>query len=98
MADTRAAIYLPPGPEGDRWIPACLAYVERQGYRLTSVVRDWDTVQKLLDTRAVDVLVVTLKNHPPADRIPRIEYVEDETTAAAPQQRRPQRVRQHDEG
>jgi len=65
-------------------------YVQRNAYRLVSVVRDWDNISAMIVNRDVDVVVAISKDHPPADRIPRLEYVEEEEgPAPGSSQRRP---------
>ncbi len=96
MADAlRAVIYIPPdGREVDNWILRGIEYVERHGYQLTSIVRDWDNISAMIVTRDVDVVVAISEDHPPADRIPRVEYVdEEEGPAHVPPRRRPRPMR-----
>jgi len=95
MADAlRAVIYVPAdSPNTNRWTLRAIEYVEHHRYELDSIVHDWDNISAMLATRDVDVIVALRRDHPPADRVPRLEYVEDEEEGPAPASPRGRRPR-----
>jgi hypothetical protein len=98
MVPLRAAIYVLAGPNAEKWQLLCMAYVKACGYELVAVVIDegdgWASVQQLLDANRVDVVVAPHRADPPADRVPRLEFVEDKQgSAPTPRQRRPRLTR-----
>ena len=94
-----AAIFLP-DEDGDRWLEPCMAYVGRHpDLSPVAVVRgDWDQVQAMVDDGTAAVVVSALREHPPADRVPRIVFVEEEGPAPTGAQRRPRLIPRDGEG
>lgn len=86
MAALRAVIYLPDGPDLQRWQHRCMEHLEAHGYELVSVVIDdtggarWASVSTLLLAGRADVVVIARRDHLPPDRLPRFEVANDEPT------------------
>lgn len=92
---TDSIIYVPSRPSARPWLPKCAEHCARRGYRVLSVVSEWDDVQRMVLREGVQIVVVGRRDHPPADRLPRIEFVEDaDLLMEFPEQyQRPQRRR-----
>jgi hypothetical protein len=89
----RALIYIPDDGDAEKWLTLCLGYVARHDYELVAVVRgDWAGVRRMLDDGQAVVVVIARRDHPPAGRVPREVYVEEEGPAPTPQQRRPRLI------
>ena len=75
---TRAIIFVPPG-EFDPHAARCMERCVRDGYTFTGLVRgEWDEVQRMLDAGEASVAIVSVEEHLPPNRKPRIEVVGNE--------------------
>ncbi|HZM83749.1 MAG TPA: hypothetical protein VFC19_49150 [Candidatus Limnocylindrales bacterium] len=88
----QAIIFVPPDPAARPWITICAAYCVRRGYHVVAIVTDWDDVLRMLkDDDGIDVVVIGLWEHLPADRHQRIEAVCEPQPEDPPERRRPTR-------
>jgi hypothetical protein len=94
----RAIIYVPT-VDRERWAAACFAYCQRHGHEVVALVVDgpgrWDQVFTMFAAGEADIVVVGSSDHPPADRLPRIESVTEELPrfGSDPGQRRTRVIR-----
>ena len=89
-----AVVFVPIGPDFDRWFGICAEYCERHRYRITAVATVWDDVLTVLRGDEAQIAVVARRDHLPADRKHRLEVVtEASTTPAERSQRRSRRTR-----
>lgn len=99
MGKLRAVVYVPGGPEADRWTAACLGYCDERGYVVVAVLvathrgRQWMDARRMAGAELYDVLVVARWDHLPAKRRPRIEAVQDATGGDRAVSRRPRPLR-----
>lgn len=72
---TRAVIYVP-SDDFDPHAARCTIYAEERGYELAGIVRDdWAAVQRMLGDGEASVALVSIEEHLPAERKPRVEVV-----------------------
>jgi hypothetical protein len=89
----RAVLFIP--PDAHRWLESCAQYAARHGYEVIAIVAAWADADHMAHQH--DAVVVTgRRDHVPADRLPRLEVVLEESSlpdppAPTPTQRRPQR-------
>lgn len=75
-----AAIYVPAGdPLDGKYAKEGILHVNRRGYQMSTIVRDWDTVVDLVKNRTVNVIVFARRDHMRPEWSPRVEYVGEET-------------------
>lgn len=101
-ARPRAIIYISRSDDLDHLTTACVEYCERRGYTLVSLVagdprgRKWRDAYEMLLSGNADVLVAPSRGHLPANRVPRIEIVDEQGRQVRPQkvprERRPRRT------
>lgn len=78
--DTPAIIFLPDEePLDGKFSRQCVTHIERRGYRLLTILRDWATVMQVLRNREAHVVVVAREEHLDPVRQPRVEFVGEET-------------------
>ena len=78
---TNAIIYLPRHATTDgSFAKLCLAHIERHGYRLISVVREWRAALGMVRSGSATVIVFARPEHFEPDFEPRVEFVGEETT------------------
>lgn len=76
---TRAIIFVPAG-QFDPHAARCMERVVRDGYEFNGLVRDdWNEVQRMLDAGEASVAIVSVEEHLPPNRKPRIEIVGNAT-------------------
>lgn len=81
QAITNAIIYLPAHAEPDSiFARLCLAHIERHGYHLISIVREWGAALGMIRSRSASVIVFARPEHFEPDFEPRVEFVGEETT------------------
>lgn len=75
-----AIIFLPAGLplDGDH-IRMCVAHIERRGYRLVTVLREWHPVLQMLGAREATVVVFADREHFDPDWEPRVEFCGEDT-------------------
>jgi hypothetical protein len=89
-----AVVFVPTGPDFDRWFGICAEYCERHRYQIAAVATDWDDVLTVLRSDEAQIAVVARRDHLPASRKHRLEVVtEASTTPAERTQRRSRRTR-----
>ena len=72
---TRAVVFVR-SDEFDPHATRCTIFAEEVGYEIAGIVRDdWPAVLKMLGDGEASVVLVSVEDHLPADRKPRIEVV-----------------------
>lgn len=72
---TRAIVYVP-SKDFDPHAALCSVYATEHGYDIVGIVRDdWTAVQKMLGDGEASVALVSVEEHLPPKRKPRIEVV-----------------------
>lgn len=93
---TPVIVFVPAGTDVARWTMEIIDYCAAHDYVPRSLVRHWHEVEQLLRDNQAQVVVVATRRHLPADRLPRIESVDEHrrraAAAKAAGQRRPQRL------
>jgi hypothetical protein len=96
MERTRSGLLIPHGREGERWVHACAALAEAEGWHVAAVVRTWEELAHMLCGRLLDVGIVGRQAHLPPDRTPRLVIAEEHRPPPPPPlvpgQRRPWRL------
>lgn len=86
-----AILFIPGG--NCAWMDTCAQYTARHGYQVIAVVSAWADAMRLARLHSA-VVVAGRREHLPADRLPRLEIVVEESAQLAelvpsPTQRRP---------
>lgn len=74
----QAILYLP--PQAERWMPQMIRYCHQRGYDIIAVVSDWADIWGMLEAQPDTVVVAPLREHVPADRLPRLEVLAEQDT------------------
>lgn len=89
-----AVVFVPAGPETERWLAICAEYCANHRYEIVAVATIWDDVTTVLEAREAELAIVARRDHLPADRQSRLEVIAEASTAPTDQtQRRPRRTR-----
>jgi hypothetical protein len=75
-----AVAFVPPGiPLDGTAFKECLAHIENRGYKLFSVLRDWEAALSVLRNHSAQVIVFAQQDHFNEHWEPRIEFVGEDT-------------------
>jgi hypothetical protein len=88
-----AGLFVPHGADFARWRDTCAAHAHNRGYAIVAIATTWDAAQAMLTAGEAVVAVVGRRDHLPADRLPRLEVVNEQPASLDPRRRRPVRRR-----
>lgn len=88
----KAALFIPPTVEADRWVHACTSLAQMNDWHVASLVQNWDDLWELMSGGLIDVAITGTHAHLPPDRLPRVEIVDEYRSPPTAGPRRPRRL------
>lgn len=80
----QAVIFLPADLALDGiYVKQCLEHLDRRGYRLATIAREWHVVERLLRLGMAEVVIFARRSHIEPTWTPRFEIVGDTTREIA---------------
>lgn len=94
MDQTRAGVLIPHGEDLYRWLAACGAVADVEGWTVAEVVHTWEQLRDLLCDQRIEIGLVGRASHLPPGHTPRLVIAEEHQMPppAAPGEDRPRRL------